>query len=83
MIDAKRRVLHELLDAIAPDRLDDARAALGQLADTLLLTFLGAPQDDELLTADDVKAIGEGKSDLERGDVVTLEDVERAFLGSA
>ena len=81
MIEAKRRALHELLDVVPGDHLDTARAALEQLADTVLLAFLAAPEDDESLTPEDVMAIEEGKADSARGDVVSLDEVERQLRG--
>lgn len=83
MIEAKRRALHDLLDPIPGERLDAAQVALGQLADTVLLAFLVAPEDDEPLTAEDVQAIRDGKDDVARGDVVSLEEVERQLRGIA
>lgn len=68
MIEEKRRALHELLDAIPSERLDDAKSALGSLADPVLLAFYAAPEDDEPLTADDIQAINSGKAGVARGD---------------
>lgn len=83
MIEAKRRALHDLLDAIPGERLDDAQTALGQLADPILVAFLAAPEDDEPLSVEDVQAIQEGKTDMARGDTVSLEEVERQLRGIA
>jgi predicted transcriptional regulator len=81
VIEAKRRVLHELLDAVPVDHLDTVRVALEQLADPVLLAFLAAPEDGEPLIAEDVAAIEEGKADVARGDVVSLDEVERRLSG--
>ena len=73
--------LHTLLDAIPEDRLPAVREALERLADQVLLAFLTAPEDDELLTDEDITAIEEGRADFERGDTVPFEEVERHLLG--
>jgi hypothetical protein len=70
-----------MVDAIPDDRLPAARATLARLVDPVLLAFLTAPEDDEPLTDEDLAAIEEGRADIERGDVVSLEEVERLLLG--
>jgi len=76
-----RDELRALVDAIPDDRLPAAREALEQLTDPVLLAFLNAPEDDEPLTDEDLAAIAEAKADVARGDVVSLEEVERQLLG--
>lgn len=76
-----RDELRALVDAIPEDRLPAAREAIEQFTDPVLLAFLTAPEDDEPLTDEDLAAITEGKADVERGDVVSLEEAERLLLG--
>ena len=76
-----RDELRAMVDAIPDDRLPAARATLARLVDPVLLAFLTAPEDDEPLTDEDLAAIEEGRADIERGDVVSLEEVERLLLG--
>jgi hypothetical protein len=76
-----REDLHTLLDAIPEQQLPAIRAALERLADPVLLAFLMAPEDDEPLTDEDIAAIEEGKADIARGDMSSLDEVERRLLG--
>jgi hypothetical protein len=67
--------LHTILDSIPEDRLDAAREALAALADPVLLALLSAPEDDEPLTEEDLQAIAEGHAEMERGELVPLDDL--------
>lgn len=66
--------LHTILDSIPEERLADVRAALEQLADPVLVALLNAPEDDEPLTEEDLKAIAEGEEDQRLGRTITLEE---------
>lgn len=88
-----RHQLHALLDELRDDDLTAAQAFLeflvtrrsnaaaqGGLADDpVLRAFLDAPEDDEDLTSEDVRAIDEGKADVAVGNVVTLAEIERRW----
>ncbi|MGE3911290.1 MAG: hypothetical protein AB7K36_18180 [Chloroflexota bacterium] len=88
-----RHQLHVLLDELRDDDLTAAQAFLeflvtrkgdaaakGDLADDpVLRAFLGAPEDDEDLSDEDVRAIDEGKADVAAGNVVTLAEIERRW----
>ena len=67
--------LHTILDSIPEDRLDAAREALAALADPVLLALLSAPEDDEPFTEEDLQAIAEGRAEMERGELVYLDDL--------
>ena len=71
-----RERLRALVDTVTDYRLDYAATALHALADPVLRAFLEAPEDDEPLTDEDRAAIGEGRADVERGDVVRWEDYD-------
>ncbi len=70
-----RERLHELLDELSEDRLDDAATALRALTDSVLRAFLNAPEDDEPTTAEDLAAVAEGRDAYSRGETVPLADV--------
>jgi hypothetical protein len=69
-----RDELHTILDSIPEDRLDAAREALAALADPVLLALLSAPEDDEPLTDEDLRAIAEGEEDRRLGRTISLEE---------
>lgn len=70
-----RDELHTILDSIPEDRLSTAREALAALADPVLMALLNAPEDDEPLTGEDLKALAEAHAEMERGELVLLEDL--------
>ena len=72
-----REQARELLEAVPDDRLDAAAAALEPLIDPMLVALMNAPEDDEPLTDEDLAVIAEGKADIERGDIVSAEDMKR------
>jgi len=74
-----REQARELLDAVPDDRLADVAAALEPLVDPMLVMLMNAPEDDETLTDEDLAAIAEGKADIERGDIVSANDMKRRF----
>ena len=51
MADANRSELHELLDRIPEQEIDSAREYLRSLVDSVEAALLGAPEDDEPLSA--------------------------------
>ena len=70
-----REELRAMVDAIPDDQLPAARNALEQFTDPVLLAFLNAPEDDELLTDEDLAAIAEAKADIAAGRTVPLAEV--------
>jgi hypothetical protein len=70
-----RDELHTILDSIPEDRLEAARQALAALADPVLLAFLSAPEVDEPLTDEDLRAFADGDEDQTLGRTVSLGDI--------
>ncbi len=58
---ATRERLHELLDELPENLLDDVEAAIVALAEPPFRPLAEAPEDDEPLTDADIKAIREGR----------------------
>jgi hypothetical protein len=71
-----KEALHRLIDEL-PD--DQAERLLRSIDDPVLLARARAPLDDEPETADEAAAVAEGIADLERGDVLTTEQLRREF----
>lgn len=65
-----RERLHELLDELPEDRLDDAETAIAALAAPPFRTLAEAPEDDEPLTDEDLVAIAEGREEYARGETI-------------
>jgi len=78
-----RERLHEMLDALPDDRLNEAETAIAALTDPVLAVFLNAPDDDEPTTAEDLAAIAEGNAAAARGEAVPLADVMAELNGRA
>ncbi len=74
-----RAELHRLVDALRPDALDEARAALERLADPVQLALLAAPVDDEPVTDEDRRDIAAAREEYRRGETLSNEDVRRAM----
>ena len=74
-----RAELHRLVDALRPDALDEARAALERLADPVQLALLAAPVDDEPVTDEDRRDIEAAREEYRRGETLSTEDVRRAM----
>lgn len=49
--------------------------------DKFLQYFLNAPEDDEPLTDDDIKALEEADEDIKKGRVISHEAVRKEILG--
>ena len=71
-----RERLHELLDDVPEDRLDDVEAALVD-ATAPYRPFEDVPEDDEPVTAEDLAAIREGRAAYARGESIPHEDAMR------
>ncbi|MGE3269907.1 MAG: hypothetical protein AB7P40_14240 [Chloroflexota bacterium] len=69
-IDADRDALHALVDALPPERLAEAKAALSQL---------NVPDDDEPLTDQDLTAILEGREEYRRGETISGNAIRAEF----
>ena len=81
MGDAAKDRLHELIDALPESKVEAANKYLESLVgeDAFLEALRNAPEDDEPLTADELKAIEEGRKAVARGETPPLEDVRREF----
>ncbi len=66
-----REQLHELVDTLPDDRLDEARATLA---------MLNVPDDDEPYTDEDLAAVAEVRAELERGETIP-HDVAMRSIG--
>ncbi len=60
-----RESVHQLVDALPEERLEDA------------LNFLERLEDDDTLTPEEEAAVEEGLEDIRQGRTVTLEEFER------
>ena len=81
MEEAAREKLHELLDALPESKIKAVKRYLESLADEAFLEALrNAPEDDEPLTEDELRAIEEGREAVKRGETTPLEDVMREFI---
>jgi hypothetical protein len=72
-----RERLHEILDVLLEDRLEDAEAVLTPLLDPVGLALINAPEDDEPFTDEDLAAIAETRDELARGLTIPHEVVRR------
>jgi hypothetical protein len=52
-------------------------APVASKLDPVTLSLLNAPVDDEPLTEEDIKALEEADEDIQRGDVMTTEELKR------
>ena len=73
-----RERLHALLDELPDDRLDGVEVAIAALM-APVRSIEEAPQDDELLTDEDLAAIAETRAELARGETVSGHAVRREF----
>jgi hypothetical protein len=69
-----KEALHRLIDEL-PD--DQAERLLRGIPDPVLQARALAPIDDESETPEEAEAVAEGIADLERGDVLTTEQLRR------
>ena len=69
-----RERLHEMVDLLLEDRLQDAEAALTRLLDPVGLAFLNAPEDDEEVTEEEIRAVVEARAEFEHGEAVSLDE---------
>ncbi|MBI3965174.1 MAG: hypothetical protein HY329_06030 [Chloroflexi bacterium] len=78
-----KETLHRLVNQLPECALEEAERLLTLLADPVFRAFAEAPEDDELLTPEDVAALGEGKADLARGEWSPWAEVELRLFGSS
>lgn len=82
MLETTRERLHELVDALPESGVEAAKRYLESLVnadDAFLRALRNAPEDDEPLTEEELKAIEEGRKAVARGETTPLEDVMREF----
>ena len=80
MLETTKDRLHKLVDALPENQVEAAKKYLESLADKAFLEALrNAPEDDEPLTEDELRAIEEGREAVKRGETTPLEDVMREF----
>jgi hypothetical protein len=83
MLEATKQRLHELVDALPEDEIEPAKKYLESLVskecDPVLQEFLNAPEDDEPLTEEELKAIEEGEEAIARGETRDLDEVLREY----
>ena len=73
-----RAELHELLDSLPDDRLDEARQRLAELVDDpVLRALMLAPVDDEPLTDEERASIDEAKAAYRRGEWISDDELAR------
>lgn len=81
MADAAKDRLHELVDALPESRFEAAKKALeclvNEACDPVLQAFLDAPEDDEPLTEDELKAIEQAEEDIRASRVKPWEQVKK------
>jgi hypothetical protein len=82
-IDTERDSLHMLLDAVPDDRLAEAKASIGALADPVLLSLLTAPPEDEELTPEELADLADAEAELADGSIeyVSHEELVRRIGG--
>ena len=84
MADAAKERLHELVDALPESKVETANRYLECLAglsecNPVLRAFLDAPEDDEPLTEEELKAIEEAEEDIRQGRTRPLDEVMKEF----
>ena len=73
-----RADLHELLDSLPDERLDEARRRLAELVDDpVLRALMLAPVDDEPLTDEERASIDEAKAAYHRGEWISDDELAR------
>ena len=85
MIMTAREHVHQLVDMLPDDELETAEPVLSglsvpSLSNPATAALVGAPVDDEPVTAREAEAIEEGERDFERARVVAADEM-RARLG--
>jgi len=76
--------LYQLIDELPEAELHTAERFLQYLRDKardpLLRAFMEAPEDDEPLTEEDLRAIAEAEEELARGEGIPWEEVRKRLL---
>jgi hypothetical protein len=78
-IDTDREALHVLVDAIPKERLAEAKTAIGDFADPVLLALLTAQPEDEELSAEELAELDQAEAERAAGTIeyVSHEDLAR------
>jgi hypothetical protein len=76
-----RERMHNLLETIPEDRLQEAEAVLTRFIDPVALAFLNAPEDDEETTEEDLQALDDARAEYERGETVSLDEAMSELSG--
>jgi hypothetical protein len=71
---APKEALHQIIDALSDDQ---AAQLLSEIEDPVLRAVRLAPVDDEPLSPEEEAALDEGLDAARRGDVKSIDDVER------
>lgn len=83
MLNISKRELHQLVDELPEGETLDAKRFLKFLiarsGDPVLQAFLNAPEDDESLDEEEMKALEEGERAAAQGETQSLEEVMREF----
>ena len=74
-----RERLHELLDEIPDDQLDEAEAALTAISEPPYRPLDQVPDDDEPYTEEDIAAIAETKAAHARGELIPHDEAMRSI----
>jgi hypothetical protein len=76
-MDTTRERLHELLDELPEDLLDDAEAAIAALAAPPYRPLAEVPDDDEPITPEEEEAIRLGLEEYPRGETIPHDQAMR------
>ena len=74
-----REQLHELLDEIPDDQLDQAAAALAAVTESPYRPLDQIPDDDEPYTEEDLAAIAETRAAHTRGELIPHDEAMRSI----
>jgi hypothetical protein len=78
MLETARERLHELVDALPESEVEVKRfleCLVGKECDPLVTALLNAPEDDEPVTLEELKAIEEAENDIRQGRTRPLDEV--------
>lgn len=76
-----RERLHDMLDVLLEERLEDAENVLKPLLDPVALALLNAPEDDEETTTEDLADLKATHEAYVRGETIPHEEIRREFGG--
>ena len=76
--EADRVALRAMVDAVPPERLAEAQAAMRSFVDPVMLALLTAPPEDEELSVEELAALEQAESERAAGTVTYVTDDELA-----